>query len=178
MSDEFNEHNQKKAYAFDEKTGEYLGVVWADPDQRNKGNYLLPANATFTPLDDAEDGYVNIFKDDKKQQVIDKRGSTYFNIQGDEFTITELGADIPEGALLEKPVIEPTEEELAASIRSERDSLLSAISWRYERYERETRLNTATTDNIETLDIYAQALADIPEQKGFPTTISWPSLNA
>ena len=178
MLEEINEHNQRKAYAYDSVTGEYLGVVWADPDQKNEGNYLLPANATFTPLDDAEDGYVNIFKDGKKQQVIDKRGSEYYNTQGDVITITELGVDIPEGALLEKPVIEPTMAELAESIRSERDSLLSAISWRYERYERETRLNTTPTDNIETLDIYAQALADITEQEGFPTTISWPSLNA
>jgi len=138
----------------------------------------LPANATYTKLDDSKDGHVNIYKDGKKQQVIDKRGTKYYNAQGDEFTIIELGTDIPKDALLEKPVIEPTEEERAEEARSKRDSLLAGISWRYERYERETRLTMTPTDNIETLDTYAQALADLPEQEGFPTTINWPSLTA
>lgn len=178
MSNDINQHNQKKAYSFDTKTGEFIGIVWVDPNPRREGAYLLPISATFTALDDAEDGYTVIFKDGKKQQVIDKRGSTYYNEQGDEFTITEFGVDIPEGALLEKPVIEPTEAELATTARSKRDSLLAGISWRYERHERETRLAMPTTDNIKTLDTYAQLLADVPEQEGFPTTINWPSLTA
>lgn len=178
MPNEINKHGQKRAYAYSPDTNEYLGIVWADPNPKKEAEYLLPANATFTKLDDSEDGYVNIYKDGKKQQVIDNRGLKHYNEQGDEFTITELGADIPVGALLEKPVIEPTMAELAESVRNKRDNLLSAISWRYERYEREIRLNMTPTDNIETLDTYAQLLADIPEQEGFPTTISWPSLNA
>jgi len=52
--------------------------------------------------------------------------------------------------------------------------LFSQLSWRYERHSREVRLNLPTTDNLDDLDNYAQALADISKQPDYPYTITWP----
>ena len=63
-------------------------------------------------------------------------------------------------------------EELAAEARSKRDKLLAATDW--------TQVLDAPID-AETRDAYRayrQALRDIPEQEGFPGTITWPELPA
>lgn len=62
-------------------------------------------------------------------------------------------------------------------IRSIRNSLMSDFDWRYERYERQVRLNIEPTDNLYEMDIYMQALADIPSQPD-PFSIVWPTYNA
>lgn len=67
-------------------------------------------------------------------------------------------------------------EQLAATARAKRDTLLNVFSWRYERYASEIRLEMDTTDAIESLDTYAQALRDITKQEGFPTAIDWPTV--
>jgi hypothetical protein len=59
-------------------------------------------------------------------------------------------------------------------VRAKRDSLISGLSWRYERYVSEVRLGLDTTDSIVALDEYAQLLRDITEQEGFPSVIEWP----
>jgi len=79
-----------------------------------------------------------------------------------------------DAAELQKPAAQTTED-LAASARVKRDSLIEAFAWRVERYSREVRLNITTTDDITALDAYMQALADIPEQNGFPSDITWPT---
>jgi hypothetical protein len=71
-------------------------------------------------------------------------------------------------------VPKPTELALASQVRTERDHRISAFEWRYRRYEREVRLGLRTTDVLAVLDNYAQALADITKQKGFPYIIEWP----
>lgn len=65
--------------------------------------------------------------------------------------------------------VDPTEK-----IRIERNMKIGAVQWRYERFARETRLGIPTTDQLEKLDTYVQALCDIPAQKGFPDTVDWP----
>lgn len=55
--------------------------------------------------------------------------------------------------------------------------LFGQLSWRYERHQRETRMAQPTTDNIADLDAYAQALADITKQSGYPKTIVWPEFS-
>jgi len=67
-------------------------------------------------------------------------------------------------------------EVLANKLREIRDSTIKSLSWRYERNARETRLGLTTTDNIADLDAYAQALADVPQQTGFPKVVEWPLL--
>jgi len=53
----------------------------------------------------------------------------------------------------------------AASVRQQRDALLTETDW------------TALSDSTLTTDMaaYRQALRDVPEQEGFPYTIIWPS---
>lgn len=68
----------------------------------------------------------------------------------------------------------PSVEQLANVVRVDRDQRIAAVTWRYERNAREVRLRLKTTDDINTLDAYVQALADVPEQAGFPTSIDWP----
>ncbi len=80
------------------------------------------------------------------------------------------------------PIIEPTpptKEELDQAqwpiVRQIRDKLMSDFDWRYNRYEREVRLNiTPTTDSIENMDTYMKALADITLQED-PFNIIWPT---
>lgn len=55
--------------------------------------------------------------------------------------------------------------------------LFNQLSWRYERHQRQVRMNLPPSDNIADLDAYAQALADISKQPGYPKTITWPSLS-
>ena len=64
----------------------------------------------------------------------------------------------------------------AQAVREERDALIADVTWRYERYARETRLGMATTDDIGKLDAYIQALCNIPDQAGFPHNVVWPVL--
>ena len=63
---------------------------------------------------------------------------------------------------------------LADRVRAERDARIGAVAWRFERHASEVRLGLEPTDDIMTLDAYAQALRDVPAQPGFPETISWP----
>lgn len=68
------------------------------------------------------------------------------------------------------------ESDIAAEIRAERDTRIAATLWMYERLARETRLGLTPTYTQSELDIYVQALADIPQQPGFPESVVWPTL--
>lgn len=60
-------------------------------------------------------------------------------------------------------------------IRRVRDQKIADIEWRYNRYARHQRLSIAQIDDINVLDAYVQALADITTQED-PTNITWPTL--
>jgi hypothetical protein len=47
------------------------------------------------------------------------------------------------------------------------------FEWRYTRYHRQIRLGLPTTDSLENLDNYMQALADITNQEDL-SNIIWP----
>lgn len=79
---------------------------------------------------------------------------------------------------------QPTDQELAQrqlqitadkwqELRAQRDELMRNFEWRYSRYNRQLRLGLTTTDKLEDLDIYMQALADITQQQD-PFRIVWP----
>lgn len=75
-----------------------------------------------------------------------------------------------------------TEEEILSEtnakwdeIRNVRGKLLSQLDWRFIRYQSQVRLGLTTTDSIEALDAYAQALRDITLQSD-PDNIVWPTL--
>lgn len=68
----------------------------------------------------------------------------------------------------------PTHDELADAARAQRNALIDAVKWRYERHAREVRLALPLSEDIAPLDVYIQALADVPGQPGFPDAIQWP----
>lgn len=143
------------------------------------GKWMVPSYATDVELIEEKEGCQRYFIKAEKRwdYVVDNVGTEYWLADGTKHTINELGEELPEGALLEEPPEpEPADEELATLARSKRDSLISDMSWRYERHASELRLGIEVTDSIESLDTYAQALRDITEQGGFPTVINWPVL--
>lgn len=95
-------------------------------------------------------------------------------------------ASIPDTQILEWTgtdwnIRDKTEQELELElerkwqdVRSQRDHMLSLLDWRFLRHQSQTRLNITLTDNIETLDTYAQALRDITLQSD-PYNIVWPT---
>ena len=65
---------------------------------------------------------------------------------------------------------EPTEEDLVAQIRTERDRRLAETDWcMMPDYP-------SDPDNTEEMKAYRQALRDITEQTGFPKDVIWPNL--
>ena len=69
----------------------------------------------------------------------------------------------------------PSDADIGTQVRAERDARMRDFEWRYERFHRETRLALPTTDKISDLDAYMQALANVPEQSGFPRSVKWPA---
>lgn len=67
------------------------------------------------------------------------------------------------------------DEENWIKVRQERDQLMNDFSWRYERYDRQVRMNQPTTDKIEDLDEYMDLLANITITQTDPSNIVWPS---
>lgn len=67
-------------------------------------------------------------------------------------------------------------ERLWDAIRIQRDRKMNEFEWRYNRYLRETRLGLETSDDIEKLDSYMNALADVTKQEN-PLRIIWPTFN-
>jgi len=66
---------------------------------------------------------------------------------------------------------------LKASIRSDRDTRLQAAIGRRDRYRDQLELGNGTDDTAEAyaaILAYIQALRDVPEQAGFPQSVTWP----
>jgi hypothetical protein len=59
----------------------------------------------------------------------------------------------------------PTDEEIAAQVRAERDRLLAESDW--------TQVLDAPVDQ-DAWAAYRQALRDVPQQEGFPHDVAWP----
>lgn len=66
------------------------------------------------------------------------------------------------------PVPEPTEQELASMVRSQRDAKLSATDYLV------IPDYPISPEDLEAVKVYRQALRDIPEQSGFPKNVQWP----
>ena len=66
------------------------------------------------------------------------------------------------------PVPEPTVQELASMIRSQRDAKLSATDYLV------VPDYPISPEDLEAVKVYRQALRDIPEQPGFPKNVQWP----
>lgn len=66
------------------------------------------------------------------------------------------------------PIPEPTVQELASSVRSQRDTKLSATDYLV------VPDYPISPEDLEAVKAYRQALRDIPEQSGFPKNVQWP----
>lgn len=66
------------------------------------------------------------------------------------------------------PVPEPTVQELASSVRSQRDAKLSATDYLI------VPDYPISPEDLEAVKVYRQALRDITEQSGFPKNVQWP----
>lgn len=159
-------------YNYHPVTGEYLSTSEADPSPLEPGVFLIPAHATDIAPPEVATGSGAKFVSGTWIVVPDHRGEVWFDTTGAELVIHALG-EVP-GGNWTKVAPPLTTEQLAAAARSKRDMRIAAMSWRYERNARETRLGLGTTDNLSDLDTYTQALADITGQVGFPTDILWP----
>lgn len=61
-----------------------------------------------------------------------------------------------------------------SDVRAKRARLMAEFEWRMARHARELRLGLPPTDNLQALDAYMQALADITLQPD-PCAIVWPN---
>jgi hypothetical protein len=77
----------------------------------------------------------------------------------------------------ETPNYERRKAVLSKALRRQRDEMIKAVAWRYERYARFERLGLEQVDSLQLLDTYIQQLADTPEQEGFPFSVNWPTLD-
>lgn len=71
----------------------------------------------------------------------------------------------------------PTSDQLAASVRRDRDARIADVQWMVERHTSQIALETATTlSHAEYLELlqYLQDLRDVPLQAEFPQSVTWP----
>lgn len=82
-------------------------------------NFTLPEDCTFTPPPHIKENQSLVL--DSKEWVIkpDFRGTEYWDENGTKHTITEVGEEVPEGALLEAPILPPTLEEQTLLAKSQ-----------------------------------------------------------
>lgn len=98
--------------------------------------------------------------------VITKNGLPYWVPREDEEweSVHEYATTHPERVTEEPPYVPPvpTTEELAASVRAERDKRITATDYLV------MPDYPLDTDKLEEIKAYRQALRDIPQQLGFP----------
>lgn len=73
-----------------------------------------------------------------------------------------------------RPVVVPDIDQEWQKVKTQRNQAINDFEWRYARHAREQRLGTLFTDNLEEMDRYIQALADITNQED-PFNIVWPT---
>jgi hypothetical protein len=87
--------------------------------------------------------------------------------KGALFDTAALFEEMKSNAAPYVPPLPPTDEELAAVARANRDAFLAASDW--------TQLPDVPDVIREVWAVYRQALRDVPQQEGFPQEIVWPS---
>lgn len=96
-------------YAYDANTKEYLGTTQAQESPLEPGITLMPSNSTAIQPPSVEEKQVAVWNGEGWNTVTDLRNTVYYDADGKEYTQKELG-NMPEWALLEKPVIPEPEE--------------------------------------------------------------------
>lgn len=104
----------------------------------------------------------------------------YKDTQGNIYAVSPIQTPDKEWVALTKKEIEahlnpqPTKEQLADTVRAERDRLIESVRWRIERHSDELALVSEPTEPLEQLLQYTQSLRDVPQQEGFPESVEWP----
>lgn len=126
------------------------------------------AIASLNPSDRLQQGYYELFDQAKPDTVYDTVLSE---------PVSEAGKWVRTWQQVEtsQSVADAKTARRAANIRKNRDALIEATTWRVERYNREIRIGVTPSEDIATLDAYIQALADIPNQPGFPWEVTFPT---
>jgi hypothetical protein len=126
------------------------------PDRiRLTNGYTRTDRSTFTEQELADAGYRAVLP--KPQAILGE--TVYWDTEAGNWNI--------------RPA---SEEEIAvqwSTIKNQRLQMIGDCQWRYDRYNRETRLGLTPTESLTDLDQYVQALADITEQED-PFNIQWP----
>jgi hypothetical protein len=116
------------AYLWDRKNLFFIGAVLVDPDPLDLERWVKPICSTFEEPPQIEKNQVAV-RDVKNSLWLvksDFRGVEYWDENGRKHTITELGEEVPEDALLEAPVIPPTVEEQTALANAECSKRINA----------------------------------------------------
>jgi hypothetical protein len=163
-----DDRQQKTAYVWDRKKMLLVGTVLADPDPLDLENWIKPFCSTFDEPPPVEKNQAVARDVESNEWIVkaDFRGTEYWYVDGTRHTIEEVGEEVPEGALLEAPVIPLTDEQRAAIVRAQRDTLIDRVSREIERRQDVGEVVTAWRE-------YRQFLRDIPDQSGFPKDIDW-----
>lgn len=160
----------KTIYHYQPVTGEYLGEGQALRDPVEPEHYLMPADTTDQPPPEPGERQAAVFNPEGQEWslVDDWRGHEYWTEDGQQHRIAALDQAPPDDALDEPPP--PAPEDLAVKARGRRNALLRSSDW--------TQLGDAQQRLGEQLTAewtaYRQALADLPQQPGFPDSIEWP----
>lgn len=169
----------KIVHRFSSTTGEYLGPVTLDASDlspREPGVYLIPANCAEDAPPEVLAGTVAIRKDEAWEVAEDHRGEVVY-IDGIMTRIANLGP-LPEGASIEAPPPSaPTDADLWAALRADRDTKLAAALALLDRHRNQADFGlptTLTAEQAKAWAIYAQALRDLPENTPDPAAPEWP----
>lgn len=92
-------------------------------------------------------------------------GSSVLKDSDEGIKVTAYLAEHPEALVDEPKPPEPTAEQKAQAIRSQRNALLAASDW--------TMLSDTVNANL-AYATYRQALRDVTDQAGFPDSVIWP----
>ena len=75
-------------YNYDSKTKEFLGSNVARPNPKEAGEFLLPANATFTaPTEEPDTNEINVWNGSAWEIKVDYRGYIVYNLDSDNIII-------------------------------------------------------------------------------------------
>lgn len=116
-----------KIYNYHKETGEYLSESTADESPLEPGVFLIPEDSTPEEVIKEKPGFARIFNNGAWEYIADNRGTIYWLTDGTEEELKELG-ELPAGALLEKPLIKPTIEQIDAAVTAARAAAYIAES--------------------------------------------------
>jgi hypothetical protein len=130
----------KTAYCFSPVTGEYSGEEVAQPSPLEPGEYLLPANATFTkpPSGDADE--IAVWSGERWIVRQDWRGREYWLPDGTHHIISDIGEGKPQEALEAPPPpsLETVKQQALTTIASHHAQALNELTGNATLEERDT----------------------------------------